>query len=128
MANKVFVNTEQEIGEIHLKGDQTADTINNIISQLMLADKELQRRFHRVCKFVDLTGLGRFDFGAEEATVRGVDLIDFDRLAVYGVSAVNRKIIDTILKLTKKYNKIQFFDDRDKAVAWVKDYEKETSA
>lgn len=117
--NKVFINNKDRIGEIVLIGDQTRETANMAIEASIKLDADQQQKFDRVATLVDISQIGKISAESQQATIRGLAGVNFDKLAVLGATAPQEIVLKSVVELSGKSNKVKFFRDRGAAIKWL---------
>ena len=119
MKNKVFSNHADKINEVILIGDQTSEMIDQVLTETMKLDIELERLHGRVATLFDLREIGHYDHLVVNAAMRGMKTINFDKVAILGISQVGKDLLQPIIAMTGKDKNVYFFDDRDEAIKWL---------
>jgi hypothetical protein len=119
MKNKVFINPDDKINEVILIGDQTSEMIDEVLTETMRLDIELMRLHGRVVTLFDLREIGNFDDLVVKSALRGMKTINFDKVAIVGATHISKNVLQPIILLSGKQEKVLFFDDRDEAVEWL---------
>lgn len=116
--NQVRLNSDDLI-EVVYRGDQTYETVTAANKTgKMLADR-LRRRGAPVLVLVNLGQVGKNDVNARRATAEALKKFEYDRIAVFGASAIIEKTAGLIVRAVRKEKKIRIFPSRQLAVAWL---------
>ncbi|MCA9388607.1 hypothetical protein KC644_02485 [Candidatus Berkelbacteria bacterium] len=125
MENSVELDLHSKIGIIALAGRQSAAKIQQSVTESFKMNAEQMRLFSRIMTLVDLSELEGFDAGAQIASIRGLGVDNFDRLAVYWkedrLGKTKAALIKKVVELSGKRDSIKFFSERDKAINWLKE-------
>jgi hypothetical protein len=119
MKNKVFSNPTDKICEVILIGDQTSETIDEVLTETMRLDIEQMRLHGQVVTLFDLREIGKFDDSVVQSALRGMKAINFDKVAIVGATHIGKNLLQPIIILTGKEDKVLFFDERAEAVKWL---------
>jgi hypothetical protein len=119
MGNTISLNKDKQIGEIVLEGDQTDETIQDLIKGVFQLNTQLSQMYGVVRTLADVSRMGKADLGAQMSATKGIGIASFDRLAIVGASPANRKIIEVVVALAGKAHQIRFFDSRQQAEQWM---------
>lgn len=117
--NKVWVNEEDEIGEIILIGPQTQAMVEQAIAKTIAFDAEQSRLYGRIVTLIDVTDVGSVEPSALKVTLHGLSAVNYDRIAFLNAAKPLQVALEAMIIVTGRGDKIQFFHDRAKAVQWL---------
>ena len=118
MENKVLIN-DDDIIEIKVVGDQTVRSVAEMGKQTELLIGNFRRSSKPVVILDDLTAIGSVTPDARSMVVELGKKLDYDRLAFLGKSGILRFGSNLILQAMGRGDKLKYFDNREKAVAWL---------
>jgi hypothetical protein len=117
--NRVFL-TENGILEIVTVGPQNAASVEHMGRELEALITS-QRAVGKPALVLDnLLELGPVDTEGRKLVVELGKRLDYDRLAMLGKGGMMRLGTNLMLRAIGKSYKLRYFDDRGKAVAWLK--------
>ncbi len=102
-----------------MDGDQDTRSMNKVIQDVLAIDNQLYESKGEVRALSDVSKMGALDMGARLSAMRAMKLVSFDKIAIVGVAAGSRKIIDVITGMTGTSSKFHFSDTREDAEAWL---------
>ena len=118
--NRVFLNDDGII-EIWVVGQQNAASIELMGRQIDTLLTQ-QKALGKPCLLLDnLLQIGPVDAAGRKLVVDLAKRLDYDRAAMLGKGGVMRLGASLMLRATGQTYRIRYFDDRDKAVAWLKE-------
>ncbi len=124
MANRVFMNPDGII-EIIVDGDQTVESVEAMGRMAERFSVE-QRKLGKQSLVLDnLLQIGVVKADARKAVVRLSEQVDYDRLAMLGKGGVMRFSTNLMLRASGRGYRIQYFDNREEAIAWLKAFKRE---
>lgn len=119
MKNSTFVNEKLGIGEMIVQGDQTASTAKELIAQSIKINEELSSNYGGIHTLIDVTKMGKLDLGSKTSALQGLGTLSFDKAAIVGANGTNEKVIELLLALSGRNERVKLFDNRTDAVAWL---------
>ena len=119
--NKVFVNEADKIGEIVLIGDQNDQTLQEAITESIKFDTEQNRLYGRVATLIDATEAESFSPDVLKISLRGLTVVNYDRLAILNSPKPIKAALEPMLKVIGRSERVQFFIDRGEAVIWLQE-------
>jgi glutaredoxin len=120
MKNSVTLNKDG-IVEIMTHGPQTADSVNEMGSKARYLLEELGKQGKPQLILDDITHLGVTDIPARKAVANLAHTLPFQRVAMLGDGSVFMRIsTNLLLHGIGKGNLIHYFENRDKAIAWLR--------
>ncbi len=102
-----------------MEGAQSAELMNKVIQDVLAIDNQLYESKGEVRVLTDVSKMGELDMSARLSAIRAMKLVSFDKIAIVGVSAGNRKVIDLITSMTGVGSRFGFFDKREDAESWL---------
>jgi hypothetical protein len=119
MGNQVFFNHDHQWTEIVMEGDQDSTTMNQVIQGVLAIDNQLYETKGEVRALADVSKMGVFDIGARLSAMRAMHLVSFDKVAIVGASAGNRRVVNTISGMAGMKSRFRFFETRQEAEPWL---------
>ena len=101
-------------------GDQTAASVEEGIAALQQILPKVGGSIKPARILLDLTFLGKTSAEARAAGARGIETIPIRRVAMYGTNLYNQVMVNLIFKASAKARRFRAFDNRAKAMAWLK--------
>lgn len=110
--------------EQHFIGNQTPDSVIDAISELVQSAKKIRSKNQDALILVDVTKVPKIDVSgrmirARQEAVKAMMNADYDRVAVYGSTAL-QVLVNTLILIAGKRDKIRVFSDRLDALKWLK--------
>jgi hypothetical protein len=110
--------------ELHYTGAQTSDSVISASNQLFKKSAKLKSKKEPALILVDVTNVPLTNnhtkmAPARKEAVRAISSDDYDRLAVYG-SVTVQVVMNTIILIAGKRDKVRVFANREDAVKWLK--------
>lgn len=119
MANAIFFNDEGYI-EVHIEGDQTYMSFENIRPTAMDLLDDLQKKGMKRCGLIDITKEGTFSPDSNRAAMNILESLNYEKIAIFGAGRVLREVTKAIIIAMGKSSNTKLFSDRESAVAWLK--------
>lgn len=116
--NTVLLNPAGYI-DVIITGDQTYLSFDQIRADVKPLMEERQRAGQPVRGLVDLTGMTHFDVGSNRAALEILEILVYDRVAMYGGNPAVTEITHLILEALGKTEQTKIFPDRASALAWL---------
>lgn len=110
-------------GIIHnrYEGAQTAETIGRMVSRTITLIDRRHDVAEPVLILVDISKLGKLDYGARKQAGVVLKKVKFDRVAIFGGSAFLRQMVSLIIRGVRKQRSVKLFDSQSAAGAWLED-------
>jgi hypothetical protein len=122
MQNKVYTNDEG-ILVIETVGPQTEESVNAMGDQARELIASLQAEHKAVLVLDDITQLGAVPPAARKVVISLGKTLLYDRLAMLGKKgSIIRIGANLLLGAMGKGDKAHYFDDRDVALSWLRQY------
>jgi hypothetical protein len=118
--NHVFLNGE-EIIEIVTEGSQTVASIEHMGREVDNLITEQKASGKPALILDNLLQLGPVEADGRKLVVELAKQLDYDRAAMLGKGGIMRLGTNLMLRAVGKSYKLRYFDDRAKAVAWLKE-------
>lgn len=119
MKNSVILNKEG-IVEITVVGDQTFSSVSAMAGEARKLLNNLGKQDKRQLLLDDITKLGKTDIEARQAVAKAAHNLPFQRCVLLGDgSTLMRVATNLLLHGIGKGGKIRYFEDREKAIAWL---------
>lgn len=119
MENTVAIN-DDDIIEIKVVGNQTVQTVTEMGKTTETLIGNFRRSAKPVLILDNLVEIGSVSPEARNLVVELGKKLDYDRLAFLGRSGILRFGSNLILQAMGRGDKLKYFDDRNKAIAWLK--------
>jgi hypothetical protein len=119
MKNNASLNKQTKIGELALVGDQTRESLNAVIEELIKIADDQNQKYGHILTLVDVSQLGSFDFRASSAAVTGFSTVSFDRFAIVGAKPTDERLIQGVIGLSGQGDRVKFFDTKPEAERWL---------
>jgi len=119
MTNRVFLNQEGII-EVHYEGDQTYASVQKVTQKVTALAEELRETGKKVVVINSLEKLGTSSSGSRSASAEALDLLVYDRIALYGANLFFKYLANFIIAASGKAQKVRHFDTREEAMKWLK--------
>lgn len=116
--NKVFINSDG-IVEILVVGDQTVESVRAMGQQALELSKHQRSKDKPALILDNLLQIGVVPPEARRLVVELVKSTDYDKLAMLGSDRLLRLGANLMLQATGKGQRVKYFEDRDKCVAWL---------
>jgi hypothetical protein len=116
--NKVFLN-QHDIIEIQVIGDQTYDTVTAMGEKAARFIEPLVRQGKPVLVLDDLRQMKKVTPEGRKQVVALAKKFSYDKLAMVGDSGILRLGSNLMFQAIGKGNKLRYFEDYDKALAWL---------
>lgn len=116
--NKVFINDDGAV-EILVVGDQTVESVQVMGRQALELSRQAQRSGKPALILDNLLQIGTVPAEARRLVVELIKSNDYDRLAMLGSDTLLRFGSNLMLQATGKGQRVKYFDDRDKCIAWL---------
>jgi hypothetical protein len=77
----------------------------------------------KVSVLMDLRGIERATAGARKEYIRNISTepSNFDKLAMYGTSAVNRVMANFIIRASERKGRVRYFESEKEALKWLRE-------
>lgn len=117
--NTIALNEADYYETMTMVGDQTYQTIGHLIGQSVQYHDRLRKLDKPIRVLIDVTKMGKLNLGAIESATIGLHDLPYDRLAVFGLSSKNDKIVQWLVRKTANPNKVKLFESHDEALEWL---------
>jgi len=118
-ANRVFLNDDGII-EIQVRGNQTVDSVQDMGDKTIKLAEELLAANRRVMVLDNLLEMGMVPAEARGRVVELIKSNEYDKLAMLGNDTLLRFGANLMLQATGKGNRVKYFEDRERCIAWLK--------
>lgn len=118
MENSVYIDEHGVIFNVYV-GNQDYNSIVDVIEQTEALIQNLGAGAE-VYILADILRLERLGHGTRQAVARAMK-IPFRRLAIFGASTYQEKIINLMMQAFGRGDHTMMFHDRDKAKAWLRE-------
>jgi len=110
--------------ELCFYGEQTPESVIAAVTELVNWSKNLSSKKKKIYILVDVTEVPKIDISgkmaaARKEAVRAMTSAKYDRIAIYGGVAV-QIMVNTLVLIAGKRQKIKVFSDRLEALRWLK--------
>jgi len=116
--NKVFV-TNEGIVEIQVTGDQTVESVQAMGDRALELATQQQAAGKPALILDNLLAMGAVPAEARKLVVDLVKSNDYDKLAMLGSDPMLKFGANLLLQATGKGERVKYFENRDKCVAWL---------
>lgn len=120
MANRAFVN-DQNIIEVILDGDQTAETIAESVHLAKGCADILRRQGRPIDMLFDFGTVGKTSIAARKRSVVAMGEIPYHKMAGINASPLVAFITNTVAAVTGNSNRSRHFKDRASALRWLRE-------
>lgn len=118
--NAVFVNNDG-IVEITLFGNQSVETVTAMGKQIAELLQQQKAKGLPALILDDLLEMGQVPADARKMVIQLGRALPYDRCAMLGRGGALRLGTNLMLRATGRGNTIQYFDNREAAIRWLKD-------
>jgi hypothetical protein len=118
MANSIFYNQEGYI-EIHVEGDQTYMSFENIRPTAMDIMDELQKKGQNRYGLIDISKQGSFSPDSNRAAMDILESLNYEKVAIIGAGKILQEVTRAIIIAMGKSSNTKIFSDRESGVAWL---------
>jgi hypothetical protein len=120
---KTFFNPSGFV-EQHFIGIQTPESVIAAVDELVKRAKNLKDKGQQAMILVCVEEVPKIDIsgkmaGARKQAVAAMRSAEYDRIAIYGNTAV-QILVNTLVLISGKRDKIRVFDNRVDALRWLK--------
>lgn len=119
MQNQVFLEENTNILNSIYHGDQTAESINEIAAAAKSIIDDQRKNNKKVFILINVKDIQGQTASARKAALDQLNFLDFDKLAIFGASAVIKQIVRFLMTLTTKGEKVKYFDTEKEARDWL---------
>lgn len=110
--------------EQHFLGIQTPDSVTAAVRDLVRRSRKLNDKNRPVLILVSVEQVPKIDISgkmapARKQAVEAMRSAQYDRIAIYGTTAV-QIMVNTLVLIAGKRDKIRVFGDRVEALRWLK--------
>lgn len=119
MTSIVFYNKERHIIEQTYEGDQTKETVTDGAARLQRIIDQFYKDNEPVNVILNITNVGQVPKEAQEATIKVLKELTFDKMAVYGANIYLNGLARIIIAATGRSNQIKVFDSKSEAEHWL---------
>jgi hypothetical protein len=119
MPSVVFYNKERHIIEQTYEGDQNEQTVTEGAARLQKIIDQFDRQKEPVNVVLNITNVGMVSRDGQEATVKVLKELPFDKMAVYGANTYLNGLATIIIAATGKSDKIKVFGSKMEAEMWL---------
>jgi len=109
------------IVEVHVVGTQNAASVDLMGREISTMLTNLRAHGRPALVLDDVTRIGAVDDAGRRLVVDLGKRLDYDRLAMVGMSGLLKLGANLMLRAIGRADKIRYFDDREKAIAWLKE-------
>lgn len=121
MSNRIFIDPEGWFVNFVPDGDQNAETMAYLVNESLKVNQQLTEKNMPVKTIVDLSGVGKIDYGARKSGLEGLTKVQYHRLALVAAKTVFLKnLAKFVITLSRKGNNTRYFDTREEAIEWLK--------
>jgi hypothetical protein len=120
MANRVFIAPDGWHVEFVMEGDQTYESVKKTVDESLIVNDLLRSQGKPIRTIVDISKMGKTDYGARRAGAEGLKEVTYDRLAVIAAkSSVQKSLANFVIGVTGKRENTKYFDSREEALKWL---------
>ena len=121
-ADNNTVTLQPDYIEVIWRGAQTADKVRLSNNQVLAAAEQLQTQHKPLAIYLQILNHPEMpNMEAFYEVLKVFQAVSFDRLAVSGkLPATMMPLIKTVIKSYNRQMELEFFDEPDKALAWLK--------
>ena len=126
-SNHEKINFEKIDEDIYQLSFNSQDATEEEHDEMAAETKRLSNLIHQqfpgkaLRVLIDLTNGGVPPERARKVYVQTLADKEFDRVAIYGIGSALTSVVDFIVSASGKGDKVHFFVDRDRAIAWLKE-------
>jgi hypothetical protein len=111
--------------EIRFVGDQSYDSVKEVADKTMAACQELIDRDEWVRVFVDLSEQGKTTSESRKASKEAYNYGAYDKIVITGANSIMTTFVNTVIKASGRQSSAKVENDKEKALAWLKEDPKE---
>ncbi len=119
MENNVFINDDDVI-EIQVSGDQTKHTVATMGEKIERCIQQLKLEAKPALLLDDVRTIQKVTTSGRSAVVELGKKLSYDKLAFLGRPGIMRLGANLIFRAIGKSGQMHYFEDRDKAIKWLK--------
>ena len=119
MPSRFFIDQDGIINGIY-DGPQDAETMKDGIRQITAFTAQLRKQKKPVLILVDTTGTTTQNAGARSQGAHFFKRADYDKVAIFGGSAMIKYVAKMVLFAVVLASKVQYFDTKEAALVWLK--------
>ena len=116
--NSVYISARGII-EIHVRGDQTVASVQAMGEAAQRLGRQQRAAGQRALVIDNLFEMGTVPPDARKRVVDLIKSSDYDKLAMVGSGTMLRVGANLMLQATGRGASVKFFDNLDKAIAWL---------
>lgn len=121
MPNRVEFDSNEFISLIY-EGDQDESRLKQTIDESGKMMEQLKKDQKPVLVLVDLSHMGKLHTMARHIGEKSLRTQPFDRLAIFGWDIFTKYVVNLIIIASGKSDQAKFFNSRDEAINWLKEY------
>lgn len=118
--NHNFIGADGLIHNIYV-GNQNGASLFEVEKELTELASELRHQGLKVLVFTDVLKIGKINLSARLAGVQIMKSIDFDKVAIYGPSHLEKTVVNVICQASGKSFKARYFTDERRALDWLRE-------
>lgn len=123
MPNRVFLNKVGIIEQIY-EGNQTAETIREMVENTEKISAPIRERKGRVLFLTDMTKVGSATYGSRKTSLEALVKGTYDWIALFGAPPFTRHLADAVIRVAGAEKKCRNFNTRKEARAWLEEKDK----
>jgi hypothetical protein len=116
--NAAIVN-DKGIIEVTFIGDQTFESIDEIIKTTKAMGKELKKAGKKVVFLFDYAKMGNVNLASRKRALEGMQELDFHKMAGINASPLMRYTTNAISKVSGNLERTRHFKTKAEAEAWL---------
>jgi hypothetical protein len=118
LANRSFLTKNGIISSIYI-GDQTAASISQVGLEIRRLIKRINQKGKNALILSDVSGMGKVNLGARKAGVQLFRELNYERLAIIGVTFLTQSLVSAVVNASGRGYKIRIFDKEAEAKQWL---------
>ena len=118
--NNVTFHEEEGYIEETWDGDITLEYVEDMTTSSQPLMSKLRSEGKPVLMLLNITDMGQTDSKARATSIKMLNNMDFDKMAVYGSGGVfQRNLVNLLVKAASMGSKIKYLDSRESAIEWL---------
>lgn len=119
MPNKAFLGDDGLLHQLYI-GDQTAETITDIVQQSEAVMRQLQKQDKPINILVDLSKIGHQNLGARRVASYVLKHWPYRKIAIFGASSYLRHVANLMVLANGRSHMVRSFASQQAATDWLK--------
>jgi predicted glycosyltransferase len=100
-------------------GHQTAVSILEIAQAAAQTIQSVRAQHKPVLLLIDTRDIESQDSGSRKAAIEAINSLDYDKMAIYGAPLFIKYVVEFLITVSQKKEKIKYFDTEEQARSWL---------